>query len=927
MSDQFQQPRETNQYLRRHALWAAFLSILLEGFLFSYAIYQLAQVGFSPKNPFGYIIASFFSAALLLAVTGTVLILRRKVIQGLGIVYYSGFIPAVVTPLLYSGRGFSTAIAIGFVSLGILLMVYPREERRRPFLALIAAEVFSIAIELIKPSYRVELPVKAQIGPLVGLVLLIIFLGLFIAKEWQGLQVRSKLIISIGATSLVIVGSLTYVSVENNIHRTELDEERQLSLLLLNYSTFVNSQANAAASLAISLASREDVIELYEARDRQALLDLLTPLFTTLKNDHDIRHLYIEEPSGIVYVRVHNPASFGDDITYRRTAAVALETREPVAGVEIGPSRLGVRGVAPMYRGSRFMGMVEVGIDYDESFIQNLKSATNADYTMWVTYEAAEPAGLRPADDAPLSSSSRIFYYASTYPNILPISAEIYNQVLETGISQTIRLSDGRNELAVLVAPMLGYGERIIGIFEIIYPRTETLANIRSDNFRLLLVALLTALVSLGAIWGISQLVIIRPIEQLVAVSQRQTKGELHTRIHLSGNDEFHQLGESLNSLSDSLQDLVQELETRVTERTFDLEKAVEEVAHRSSQLESVAEVANNIATIRELPILLPRITQLISERFGYYHAGVFLLDAGKGYAVLTAANSEGGKRMLARGHRLKVGSEGIVGYVTNTGEPRVALDVGADAVYFDNPDMPDTRSEMALPLRTGKEIIGALDVQSVEPDAFTSEDVEVLTILANQIAIAIENARLFEDTHKLLAEAQIAYGKSLQEAWKIINSGWRDLRYDYKGLDVETSHELLQLPEIVEAYQTGKTAFREKSRKAPKTALAVPIKVRGNIIGTMNVQLPENRDLDADELDISEAIAERAGIAIEGAMLLQESQRRAAKEQLIGDISAKISASINMRNVLQAAVEELGRVIPGSDIVVQFQETNQDRG
>ncbi|HIE37864.1 MAG TPA: GAF domain-containing protein, partial [Anaerolineae bacterium] len=136
---------------------------------------------------------------------------------------------------------------------------------------------------------------------------------------------------------------------------------------------------------------------------------------------------------------------------------------------------------------------------------------------------------------------------------------------------------------------------------------------------------------------------------------------------------------------------------------------------------------------------LLDRAVNLIRERFGFYHAGIFLLDERGEYAVLRAATSEAGRRMLERGHKLKVGEVGIVGYVTSTGQPRIVLDVDTDAIHFKNPLLPETRSELALPLRVGDRIIGALDVQSVQEAAFDEEDVAILQTMADQLAVAIE--------------------------------------------------------------------------------------------------------------------------------------------------------------------------------------------
>ncbi|HNM36401.1 MAG TPA: GAF domain-containing protein, partial [Anaerolineales bacterium] len=145
-------------------------------------------------------------------------------------------------------------------------------------------------------------------------------------------------------------------------------------------------------------------------------------------------------------------------------------------------------------------------------------------------------------------------------------------------------------------------------------------------------------------------------------------------------------------------------LEERVRERTAELEIANKVNEKRALQFSAIAKVMNAISSIQTLDELLPLVAKVISEEFNFYHVGIFLLDSRKELAVLRASNSEGGQRMLARNHSLSVGQTGIVGYVTATGQPRIALDVGADSAYFDNPDLPNTRSEIALPLRYAKQ-------------------------------------------------------------------------------------------------------------------------------------------------------------------------------------------------------------------------------
>jgi putative methionine-R-sulfoxide reductase with GAF domain len=204
----------------------------------------------------------------------------------------------------------------------------------------------------------------------------------------------------------------------------------------------------------------------------------------------------------------------------------------------------------------------------------------------------------------------------------------------------------------------------------------------------------------------------------------------------------------------------------RQAEINRQLEQAARQSQRRAALLQANAEVSRAVAQIRDLDRLSSQVTHLVSQHFGFYHVGIFLVDEAGRYAVLRAASSEGGQRMLARGHRLTVGSQGIVGHVTGTGEPRIALDVDADAFYFDNPDLPHTRSEMALPLRIGDQVIGALDVHSTQEAAFDTEDTATLTVLADQVAIAIQNAHLFQQTQAALAEAQEAYRRYLRREW-----------------------------------------------------------------------------------------------------------------------------------------------------------------
>jgi GAF domain-containing protein len=373
-------------------------------------------------------------------------------------------------------------------------------------------------------------------------------------------------------------------------------------------------------------------------------------------------------------------------------------------------------------------------------------------------------------------------------------------------------------------------------------------------------------------------------------------------------------LSAAFNATTSRLRESLQELEDRVAQRTAELARANEKNEHRAQQFESISQVAATISSTRDINALLPQITDAINTKFGFYHAGIFLLDSRKEYAVLSAANSAGGQKMLANNHRLRVGETGIVGYVTSTGKPRVALNTGQDAVFFNNPLLPDTHSEIALPLKVGDEIIGALDVQSTEENAFGQDDINILTTLADQVAIAIQNARQYEETRKALAE-------SVATARQFVHTGWQQFTRSQKIAGIRHSGAKAT---ILYASQNGdgdqSTSLREQTRTRNRgVSLSLPIKLRGEVIGTVDVYSVDNRRWDQDELDIVAAIIERAAIAMENARLLTESQKRASKERTIGDISAKISAQSSIEQLLKITAQELSRTLPGADIAIQF--------
>ena len=363
--------------------------------------------------------------------------------------------------------------------------------------------------------------------------------------------------------------------------------------------------------------------------------------------------------------------------------------------------------------------------------------------------------------------------------------------------------------------------------------------------------------------------------------------------------------------MTQQLRGFIGELENRVNERTVELARQNESLQLRSQQLQTVSDVARQIVSARELETLLNQVTVLISDRFNFYHVGIFLIDQNNEYALLRAANSEGGQRMLARGHKLRVGEVGMVGYVTGAGQPRIATDVGKDAVFFNNPDLPETRSEMALPLKVGDEVIGALDVQSVVSNAFTAEDISLFSTLADQVAIAIRNNQLYSETMRALQESQKLHQQYLQQEWGREAGERGDVAYIYTpgGMVVRP---YINTPEVERVFETRQPVIKQAEATGDRSVMAIPVMLRDEVIGIIHLQEAENtvREWSNEEIATVQSVADQVGQALENARLFERTVRRAERERKVLDITSRIRASNDPQQMVQIALEELQRAL-----------------
>jgi len=337
--------------------------------------------------------------------------------------------------------------------------------------------------------------------------------------------------------------------------------------------------------------------------------------------------------------------------------------------------------------------------------------------------------------------------------------------------------------------------------------------------------------------------------------------------------------------LTHSLEEERTALEDRVQERT-------QTIAHRMVQMRTAAEIARTISGLGNPEALLQQVVDLVKDRFGLYYVGIFLIDDQHENAVLHSGTGEAGKNMVDQGHHLSISGTSMIGWCVTNRKPRIALDVGAEAVRFNNPHLPLTRSEMALPIIAHDHTLGAMTVQSDESNAFDENDITILLGIADSLAIALENDLLFNQTRENLEEIRALNREYLQRVWAETIETYGELEYDFKN-------------EI-----TG-------NQKAAHE-IQVPLLLRDEVIGEITLEI-DHGSLSEDEAAFVNNVTTQTAIALENARLLQESERRAIQEQKLNELASRFSRAVSIDEILRAAAQELGQLPAVADVSVQL--------
>jgi GAF domain-containing protein len=686
-------------------------------------------------------------------------------------------------------------------------------------------------------------------------------------------------------------------------------------------STQLGNRGELAAALAFQLANDGQLGEAIRTGDTALLDELGREVFNRLREVYDVSLIQFFEPparfvTGIsaraLAAGTEYPVQGIDQAVYRISVTAANAQNRLVSGVELAPDGLNVRGVAPI---AGQVGAIEVALPVDRSFISGLKSTYGSDWNILLSRQAIEtlnrlsravngengPVFTIGAAEGPVAELALL---ATTRLDPIYGESQSYGVASKGNITQS-EVKVGDKTYAVTSLPLRDFSGITIGVVDVVSDRTAALAELRGRLTGILGVGLL-GLVAGGVSLGLIIRRMLHPVQELTVAATAIAQGELDRALPAAtalAEDEIKQLYVSFGSMTRQLRGALSRMEQRVVERTREVER-------RSLQLRAAAEIGRDITARAQTGSmeggvrgLLELTVRQIAARFDFYEVSLFLVNEKTGMAELQAASGETGQRLIDQGLQLDLGRPGVISSTIQNNEARIIQDVNDEAEYVREALLVETRSEIAVPLRAAGggrgeggvvRPVGALDVQSQQVGAFDENDVAVLQIIADQLANVILNSRLIEELNRTIGELEQASGEFTREAWQRYISGRE------KGAVTEEPGTVLAQKQIGEA------------------GLRVPLRVRDQTIGEIELQI-QGKEATPELVNLAEEAANRLGLVLESTRLLQEARRLAMREQIVGQVAAKVRSSLEMDRVMQVAIREIGEALDLDEVEIRL--------
>jgi len=634
---------------------------------------------------------------------------------------------------------------------------------------------------------------------------------------------------------------------------SEAQEQNRLDNLGQFFLARLQDIESTVLGLSVEVANNPEVQAAFAAGDRQRLIELTYPSYVQLDAAFDLPQYQFHLPPATSFLRLHSLDQFGDDLSsFRFTVLDANRLQKQISGPEIGRGGLGVRGVVPVQFEGRHIGTVEFGANIDLTLLNDLKSQFGADWQILLSRELAEIATFEGATSETAGPIESLILQASTLETPLYAPIENYLRVLNgEATTNFINASTGQNqqslEYSIRSVPLRDYSGKVIGAIEIIADRSafvQQRRNILITNG--LLGVTILALISLGTLFITTR--VLRPVKVLTDTANAITKGDLTVEAKIQREDELGLLANAFNSMTRQLRNILGGLEQRVQERMRDLELA--------------SDVGKQVSQFQDTATMLTNAAELIRERFNLYYTQIYLLDPGGRNLVLRAGTGVVGETLMRRSHRLSVDFGSINGTAVIERQAVIVEDTTRSRIHRPNPLLPETRSEIAIPLLAGERVVGVLDLQSNQPGGLGNENLPAFQALAGQLAIAIVNDELFSQAEQTRQQTE-------EQSRRLVMTGWDSLlnavdRREHIGY----TYDLAAVKPLASPLPARPT----------ENVLATPITVGGQVIGAIQFEGVEN--LPDESVDLVRTVARQVGQQLENLRLLEQANRYQAEAQ-----------------------------------------------
>ncbi|MBK7318275.1 GAF domain-containing protein [Candidatus Villigracilis affinis] len=827
-------------------------------------IYILTVASRGEKTTITYISMAVVLMIGTSTVMGIILTLRRRSELGLKLMFYSLLTLCVAAATLFQGRAISITFSILIISTICFLWVFPQHSRREYVIVAVSALVLIWIIEGLNPAWRQSMTM-VQVGPAGAVVFGLIFAIYLLRYSWGIVSSSLRLKITVW-TGFILAG---------------------ISLVLIAYSAITARQSAIEAAQEESLTFAASQARLVRA-DVEIPLDTaraLAQAFTSIKDQSNteamsrsqvnamLRQVLIENPSFLGTYTLWEPNAFdgldatftgaavhdntgrfipywvrSDDGSVVATALVDYETpglgdwyllpRQTKTEVTVAPLIYPVQGVdtvmasfvVPILYNDEFYGIA--GVDAPIAFVQDLVDQVDL-------YNGQAGAVLMTSDGTLISVRNQPDLVNQPATEIYPDFAELQSRI-EAGDSFISMSPDGQYLRAFAPVDLGRTGKH--WSFGLLIPFNEITAPATAAAILQGTIGLILIILALIILWFLSGQ-IVRPVRDLTTVANAVSQGNLNVTAHVQATDETGVLANAFNLMISQLRESFITLEERVAERTQNLELA--------------SEVGRSVSQVRALDVMLKDAAEIIRSRFDLYYVQVYLTNPSQTYLNLQAGTGHVGEELLSRSHRLPLNTGSINGRAATEKRSVIISDTTKSATFRPNPLLPNTRSEMAVPLLIGEKVVGVLDMQSETAGSLNHDLLSAFEALAGQLAIAIQNANLLAETEQSRAEVEA-------QAQRLSRTNWANY-LDAIHRPEETGF-VFEQNKVVPMVQ-GEQLMKNDS------ALTAPIAVTGEAIGNITVEM-EGQSPISRTSDLINTVARQVAQQIESLRLLENAEQ-----------------------------------------------------